>query len=106
MDKLLEEDDISTKNGLRFAFTVLREAFVTLRQVEERVKQAEGAYRSVAKNSSDVLTKLAPIEKRVNAMWAGYQVGLWVASAIGVSVIGLIWSLITGVATINFVSGP
>lgn len=106
MDRLLEEDDISTKNGLRFAFTVLREALAVVASMEKRVMEAEGAYKTVVKNSSDVATRFETVVKRVDAMWTGYQIGIWAATVIGVSVIGLIWSLITGVATITFGGSP
>lgn len=105
MDILLDEEDLSTKNGLRFAFTVLREAVVTLSDMEERVKQAEDAYKSIARTSSDVATQFSDVSKKVNAMWTGWQMLTWVATVFGVSIIALIWSLITGQATIMFGAG-
>ncbi len=102
MDTLLDEEDLSTKNGLRFAFTVLREAVVTLSDMEERVKNSENAYVVISNNSSEVATRFDEVSKKVNAMWAGWQILTWVATIFGVSVIALIWSLITGQATITF----
>lgn len=102
MDELLEEEDLSTKNGLRFAFTVLREAMATLYDMEDRVKQAETAYVAISKNTSDVATRFEDVSKRVNVMWVGYQMLTWVATVFGISIIALIWSLITGAATITF----
>lgn len=104
MDTLLDEEDISTKNGLRFAFTVLREAIVTLSDMEERVKNSESAYVKLSETSSKVATGFDDVSKKVNVMWVGYQMLTWVATVFGVSVIALIWSLITGAATITF--GP
>lgn len=101
MDILLDEKDLSTKSGLRFAFTVLREAVVTLSDMEERVKNSENAYVALSKSSSERVTQFDDVSKKVNIMWAGYKMLTWVASIFGVSVIALIWSLITGAATIT-----
>lgn len=42
--------------------------------------------------------------KRLNALEPAYRLMLFVASALGISVIGLIWALITGAAKVSF--GP
>lgn len=98
IDKLLEEDDLSTKIGLRFAFSVLREAMTVVTDIHERVKTAEQGYASM----SHLSDQMDDVSKKVNVMWVGYQIGIWVATIFGVSVVGLIWSLITGAAKITF----
>lgn len=103
MDELLESGDLSTKNGLRFAFTVLREAIITLTDMEGRIKESETAYVAISKTSSDIATRFDEVSKKVNAMWSGWQILTWVATMFGISIIALIWSLITGQATIAFV---
>jgi len=106
LDQLLEAGDLSTKNGLRFAFTVLREALAIFTEIEERVKTFENAYLAMVKNVTEVATKFDDVSRKVHVMWIGYQIGVWIATIIGLSVIGLIWSLITGAASINFGSTP
>ena len=106
MDTLLEEEDLSTKNGLRFAFTVLREAMGALEEIERSVKESKSAYAAIAQNSSDVATRFDDVSKKVSVMWVGYQMLTWVATVFGVSIIALIWSLITGAATITFGGSP
>jgi hypothetical protein len=81
IDKLIESDDLSTRSGLKLAFSALRDALSLM---------------------SDISNQNSTMEKKVNVMWSGFQVGLWVGSAFGLSVIALIWSLITGAATITF----
>ncbi len=102
MDDLIEVGDLSTKNGLRFAFTVLREAMTVVAEVEKKVILSEGAYIGVIKTTSDIATRFDEVTKKVNVMWFGYQILTWVATIFGISLIGLIWSLITGVANITF----
>lgn len=102
MDDLLESGDLSTKNGLRFAFTVLREAMTVVAQVEKRTIENENAYAGIAKVNSEIATRFEGVSKKVAIMWTGYQVAVWIFSAFGLSIIALIWSLITGKATIMF----
>jgi len=40
--------------------------------------------------------------KKVEAMWIGYKFMLGVSSVLGVSIIGLIWALITGQVELLF----
>lgn len=101
MDDLLENGDLSTKNGLRFAFAVLREAMGIIVRVERQVDETQKAYGQIAKTASEHTTRFETYSKKVDVMWVGFQVGIWVGSAIGVLIIGLIWSLITGTASIT-----
>lgn len=103
MDELLESGDLSTKNGLRFAFTVLRQAMTVVAQVERRQIESENAYVEIAKVNSDIATRFEGVSKKVDTMWNGYQVAFWISTAFGLSFIALIWSLITGTATVTFV---
>jgi hypothetical protein len=81
IDKLIEEDDLSTKTGLKLAFSALRDAITLM---------------SIFGNKVDT------IEKKVNVMWTGYQVVVWAMSVFGVAMIMLIWALITGQASLSF----
>src|SRR6185369_10110818 len=99
IDELLEQDDLSTKIGLRFAFTVLRDAMTVIVDMKGRVSVAEQGYTSMVGRMSTVSTDVDDIKKKVNVMWIGYQIGVWVATLFGASAIMLIWSLITGAAT-------
>jgi hypothetical protein len=102
IDDLLEQDDLSTKIGLRFAFTVLRDAMTVIMDMKDRVSAAENGYVSMTKNMSTLSTDVDDVKKKVNVMWIGYQIGVWVATIFGVSMITLIWSLLTGAATLTF----
>jgi len=102
IDQLLEEDDLSTKIGLRFAFSVLREAMTVVTDMHGRMVNAENGYTLMSGKMSAVSTDVEEVKKRVNVMWVGYQIGLWVVTIFGASMIGLIWSLLTGAATITF----
>jgi len=102
IDDLLEQDDLSTKIGLRFAFTVLRDAMTVIMDMKDRVSAAENGYVAMTKNMSTLSTDVDDVKKKVNVMWLGYQIGIWIATLLGASMIGLIWSLLTGAATITF----
>lgn len=102
MDELIESGDLSTKIGLRFAFTVLRDAMRVVAQVEKRTIENENAYVGMAKTNSDIATRFEKYAQKTDSMWAGYRILAWVFSAIGLSIITLIWSLITGAATLTF----
>lgn len=102
MDDLLENGDLSTKNGLRFAFTVLRQALTVVNQMEKRVIEAENAYVGLSKTTSEQSTRFEKYAQKTDTMWTGYRILVWVSSAFGLSVIAAIWSLITGQATITF----
>ena len=81
IDDLLERDQLTTRNGLKFAFTTIRGAMALVSRVQ--------------------LT-LGTIEKKVDTLWMFYRGAMWIAGALGLSIIALIWSLITGQAHITF----
>lgn len=77
IDELLEKDQLTTRTGLKLAFSALRDAMTLLCNVEER------------------LTK-------IDTLWNFYRVSLWIGGVLGVSILSLIWALITGQAQITF----
>lgn len=83
IDDLLEKDQLTTRTGLKLAFSALRDAI---------------------KIVQDVGDQLSDIGKKVDTLWAFYRVAMWVAAILGVSIISLIWALIVGQAQITF--GP
>ena len=85
IDRLIEEDDLSTRSGLKLAFSALRDAISVISGVDDRIND---------------------VEKKVNVMWIGYNVAVWGIAILGASMIGLVWSLITGVAKITFGNTP
>ena len=40
--------------------------------------------------------------KKVETMWVGYRFMIFLSSVLGVSIISLVWALITGQATVSF----
>jgi len=85
IDRLIEEDDLSTRSGLKLAFSALRDAISVISGVDDRIND---------------------VEKKVNVMWIGYNVAVWGIAILGASMIGLVWSLITGAAKITFGNTP
>lgn len=55
-----------------------------------------------ATDIKDLKAAQATSDKRLSALEPAYRLMLFVASALGLSVIGLIWALITGAAKVTF----
>lgn len=83
IDMLLETDDLSTRTGLRLAFSAMRDAIQYMGTANERIND---------------------MEKKVDEMWKGYKVLTWAAGIIGTAIILLLWALVTGQAAIHY--GP
>ena len=43
--------------------------------------------------------------KKIEKIWPAYQVVMWVSGILGVSIIALVWGLITGQVELTFVPG-
>ena len=81
IDDLLKSDNLTTRVGLRLSMSALRDAMRLIDQVD---------------------AKLETMEQKVNAMWQVNNVIKWGAAILGASILALIWSLITGQASIVF----
>lgn len=81
IDDLLKSDNLTTRVGLRLSMSALRDAMRLIDQVD---------------------AKLETMEQKVNAMWQVNNVIKWGAAIVGASILALIWSLITGQASIVF----
>lgn len=81
IDDLLEKDQLTTRTGLKLAFSALRDAITVV---------------------SNVGMKMDDLGKKVDTLWTFYRVAIWIAGALGLSIIALIWALITGQAEITF----
>jgi hypothetical protein len=83
IDMLLEQDDLSTRTGLRLAFSAMRDAIQFMSTANDRMNE---------------------MEKKVEEMWKGYKILTWGAGIIGGAIILLLWAVLTGQAAIHY--GP
>jgi hypothetical protein len=80
----------------------------SIKRVEDKVDQIDNRVQAIERNdarSESVVLKVEDHEDRLRALEKlapTMRVVVWIAGVLGVSVIGLIWALITGQAVLAF----
>lgn len=69
---------------------------------EAKITAAHTRLDGHANEIKDLKAANAAAEKRLSVLEPAYRLMLFVGSALGISVIGLIWALITGTAKVTF----
>lgn len=96
IDQMVEDENLTTRTGLRLIISVFREGMVVVGGMDSRMRELEGAYvrftntmsaaKNVEENNQSLLREIVPTFKIVR----------WLGVTIGGLIVVLIWSIVTG----------
>jgi len=106
IDQMVQDEDLTTRSGLRLIISVFREGMVILGDMDTRMKELENAYVRFTNTMSVAKDLEKDNNKKLQEIVPVFNLVKWVGMTLGGLIIILIWSLITGTASVSFGNTP
>lgn len=95
LDELLEEDkNFSTRTGLKLAMQALKEAMEFISVEKKAREEAEKREIIITETVRTLKEDVVEIDRKMQSVYPFYRAGIWVANAIGLMIIALLFKIL------------
>jgi hypothetical protein len=100
IDQMVQEENLTTRSGLRLIISVFREGMVIVGNMDSRMSELENAYVRFTNTMSTAKELEEENKKTLADIVPTFRIVKWVGVTLGGLIILLIWSLVTGKASV------